>query len=112
MCKAIFKLSPAGLQFYKVCVRLSALQELDYSEDVLGLATTWPQAAASLPQPASTFDWEGDKPLCLPMEELVIYEMHVRGFTYDKSSKSKFPGMAYTEVQGTISVVSEVVVSC
>jgi glycogen operon protein len=25
------------------------------------------------------FDWEGDKPLETPMEDLVIYEMHVRG---------------------------------
>lgn len=25
------------------------------------------------------FDWEGDRPLETPMEDLVIYEMHVRG---------------------------------
>ncbi len=38
------------------------------------------------------FDWEGDKPLYLPMEELIIYEMHVRGFTQDKSSHVAHPG--------------------
>jgi glycogen operon protein len=27
------------------------------------------------------FDWEGDRPLEIPLEDLVIYEMHVRGFT-------------------------------
>lgn len=32
------------------------------------------------------FDWQGDRPLNLPMEELVVYEMHVRGFTQDASS--------------------------
>jgi glycogen operon protein len=32
------------------------------------------------------FDWEGDRPLELPLEDLVIYEMHVRGFTRHPSS--------------------------
>lgn len=32
------------------------------------------------------FDWEGDRPLEIPMEDLVIYEMHVRGFTRHASS--------------------------
>ena len=27
------------------------------------------------------FDWESDRPLETPLEDLVIYEMHVRGFT-------------------------------
>jgi len=27
------------------------------------------------------FDWEGEKPLEIPMRDLIIYEMHVRGFT-------------------------------
>lgn len=55
---------------------------LDYtSTEVLGLAPTWPQAAAFMPRPgdADSFNWEGDTPLDLPMEDLVIYEMHVRG---------------------------------
>lgn len=38
------------------------------------------------------FDWEGDLPLKLPQRDLVIYEMHVRGFTNHESSNSKFPG--------------------
>lgn len=38
------------------------------------------------------FDWEGDKHLKIPREELVIYEMHVRGFTNHPSSKVKHPG--------------------
>ena len=69
------------------------MQELAYgSEGVLGVARTWPQAAAALPSPASAFDWQGDRPLQLPMEELVIYEMHVRGFTQDASSAVSAPG--------------------
>lgn len=38
------------------------------------------------------FDWgTGTQPL-LPMDELVIYEMHVRGFTRHESSRTKHPG--------------------
>src|SRR5512142_2546141 len=29
----------------------------------------------------SLFDWELDRPLGTPMEDIIIYEMHVRGFT-------------------------------
>jgi glycogen operon protein len=32
------------------------------------------------------FDWEGDRPLEIPLEDLVIYEMHVRGFTRHRCS--------------------------
>ena len=38
------------------------------------------------------FDWEGDKPLEIPMEDLIIYEMHVRSFTKHESSNVKYPG--------------------
>ncbi len=32
------------------------------------------------------YDWEGDRPLEIPLEDLIIYEMHVRGFTRHPSS--------------------------
>ena len=38
------------------------------------------------------FDWGNCKQPLTPMEDLVIYEMHVRGFTEDPSSGVKFPG--------------------
>lgn len=38
------------------------------------------------------FDWEGDRQLNNPIEDLIIYEMHVRGFTQHPSSKVKSPG--------------------
>lgn len=49
-----------------------------HAEGVLGLSETWPQFAASLPRPRGEYDWEGDRPLNLAMEDVVIYEMHVR----------------------------------
>ena len=38
------------------------------------------------------FDWEDDRPLEIPIEDLVIYEMHVRGFTRHPSSRRQAPG--------------------
>jgi isoamylase len=38
------------------------------------------------------FDWEDDSPLRVPIEDLVIYELHVRGFTRHSSSGVSFPG--------------------
>lgn len=38
------------------------------------------------------FDWQNDRPLKTPMVDSVIYELHVRGFTQDSSSKVKHPG--------------------
>lgn len=67
--------------------------ELPYENpDVLGLMRTWPQHAGALPNPEDDFDWEGDRPLNTPLEQLVIYEMHVRGFTADPSSRVSAPG--------------------
>ena len=68
-------------------------QDLQYGKGgTLGLAPTWPQAAGVLPQAADTFDWEGDRPLNRPLHDLVVYEMHVRGFTQHSSSGVEAPG--------------------
>jgi len=40
----------------------------------------------------SGYDWEGDRPLHRPMQDTVIYEMHVRGFTRSPSSGVSHPG--------------------
>ncbi|KAM7521560.1 hypothetical protein LguiA_011462 [Lonicera macranthoides] len=47
------------------------------------------------------FDWSGDIPPCLPMEELVVYRLNVMHFTKDKSSK--LPG----DSAGTFSGIAE-----
>jgi glycogen operon protein len=38
------------------------------------------------------FDWQGDRHLRRPLDETVIYEMHVRGFTRSGSSRVAEPG--------------------
>ena len=40
----------------------------------------------------SNFDWGTQRQTPVPIEDLVIYELHVRGFTNDSSSKVKHPG--------------------
>ncbi len=39
------------------------------------------------------YDWEGDRPLNRPLQETIIYEMHVRGFTRSPSSGCQNPGL-------------------
>jgi glycogen operon protein len=41
---------------------------------------------------AEEYDWEGDAPLRTPPEEMIIYELHVGGFTRDPSSGVRHPG--------------------
>src|SRR4030042_4191132 len=38
------------------------------------------------------FDWKGDVPPDIPFPELIIYEVHVKGFTAHPSSGVKMPG--------------------
>jgi isoamylase len=41
---------------------------------------------------ADDFDWEGDRPLNMPLKDSIIYELHVRGFTVHDSSGVNHPG--------------------
>lgn len=38
------------------------------------------------------YDWEGDRPLNIPLRDSIIYELHVRGFTRHPSAKVGHPG--------------------
>ena len=81
------------------------MQDVKYGPGgALGVARTWPQHACALPSPEDSFDWEGDRPLNTPLEDLVIYEMHVRGFTWDKSSGVDNPGAQLRKHSGRISM--------
>ncbi|MBN2416910.1 glycogen debranching protein GlgX [bacterium] len=41
---------------------------------------------------ANSFDWEDDKHPGIPCEQLIVYEVHVRGFTRDRSARVHAPG--------------------
>lgn len=57
------------------------------------------------------FDWEGDRPLEIPMEDLVIYEMHVRSFTRHPSSGVRHPG-TFAAIREKIPYLKELGVNC
>ncbi len=57
------------------------------------------------------FDWEDDRPLEIPPEDLIVYEMHVRSFTRHHSSKEKYPG-TYAGMKGKIPYLKDLGVNC
>lgn len=71
----------------------------------------WPQMACAVPSSSDEFDWEGDLPLKYPQKDLIIYEMHVRGFTRHESSGTEFPG-TYLGVVEKLDHLQELGVNC
>ncbi|GAU11796.1 hypothetical protein TSUD_75470, partial [Trifolium subterraneum] len=71
----------------------------------------WPQMAGMVPFSHEEFDWEGDLPLKYPQKDLIIYEMHVRGFTKHESSNTEFPG-TYLGVVEKLDHLKELGVNC
>jgi len=57
------------------------------------------------------FDWQGDRSLEIPMEDLVIYEMHVRGFTKHSSANTKHSG-TFTALREKIPYLKELGINC
>ena len=49
--------------------------------------------------PIQQFDWQGDSPLLIPIQDTIIYETHVRGFTRHPSSKTKHPGTYHALIE-------------
>jgi glycogen operon protein len=61
--------------------------------------------------PFEDFDWGHDRPIQLPVENLVIYEMHVRGFTRHPSSQVRHPG-TYEGIIEKIPYLQSIGVNC
>ncbi|MBW4427851.1 MAG: glycogen debranching protein GlgX [Nostoc desertorum CM1-VF14] len=57
------------------------------------------------------FDWEGERPLQIPTEDLIIYEMHVRSFTQHSSAGVKHPG-TFAAIRDKIPYLKELGVNC
>jgi glycogen operon protein len=57
------------------------------------------------------FDWIADRPLETPLEDLIIYEMHVRGLTRHPSSGVKYPG-TFAGVREKIPYLKELGINC
>ena len=50
------------------------------------------QSMRCLASDENTYDWQGDKPLLVASEDMIIYEMHVGGFTRHSSAHVSHPG--------------------
>jgi glycogen operon protein len=61
--------------------------------------------------PPDDFDWGLDRPLNTPIEDLIIYEVHVRGFTRHPSSGVQFPG-TYDALRQKIPYLKDLGVNC
>ncbi len=61
--------------------------------------------------PPSDYDWGKDRPPNIPIEDLIIYEMHVRGFTRHPSSEAKYPG-TFAGIREKIPYLKELGVNC
>lgn len=57
------------------------------------------------------FDWKEERPLRMPMEDLIIYEMHVRSFTCHESSGVKKKG-TFAGIREKIPYLKELGVNC
>lgn len=58
------------------------------------------------------YDWGDDRPLNIPLEDLVIYEMHVRGFTRHPSSGVRYPAGTFAALREKIPYLRELGVNC
>jgi glycogen operon protein len=57
------------------------------------------------------FDWGSDRPLEIPIEDLIIYEAHVRGLTRHPSSGVKHPG-TFAGIREKIPYLKELGINC
>jgi len=57
------------------------------------------------------FDWEGDQQLNIPLEDIIIYEMHTRGFTAHESSGVDAPG-TFAAIIEKLPYLKELGVNC
>lgn len=110
---ASFLLGPeyrAG-SIYAVCIENLPTEELEYTYEVKGREFVDPQAKRITGRSEwgkrlsskekkmvrgeladASFRWEEDKPLRIPYSELILYRMHVRGFTKHMSSRVRHKG--------------------
>ncbi|MEY4568298.1 MAG: hypothetical protein RLY14_3268, partial [Planctomycetota bacterium] len=70
--------------------------------------STYPFRTRILPE---DYDWQGDRQLETPTEDLIIYEIHVRGFTRSDSANVRYPG-TFAAIREKIPYLKELGVNC
>ncbi|MCP9928363.1 glycogen debranching protein GlgX [Cyanobium sp. CH-040] len=84
----------AGHRFDRSAILMDPYARTISGRDIWGIKPDWDNEVYHYRSRVSfdDFDWEGDRPLEIPPEDLVIYETHVRGFTRSPSSGVEHPG--------------------
>lgn len=101
-----------GHRFDKTKILMDPYAKLIAGRDVWGETPNWnkkcPHRSRVL---LDDFDWEGDKPLELPMEDIIVYEAHVRGLTAHSTSGVEASG-TYAALKDKIPYLKELGVNC
>jgi glycogen operon protein len=82
-----------GHRFDSTKVLMDPYAKVIGGRDVWGTPPDWDNVYPHRARPVlNDYDWESDRPLEIPIEDLIIYEMHVRSFTRHPSSGVRAPG--------------------
>lgn len=103
---------PAGHRFDATRVLLDPYARAIGGRDVWGAPPNWQDIYQHRGRLTfDDFDWDSDRPLEIPIEDLIIYEMHVRGFTQHPSSGVKQPG-TFAAIREKIPYLKSLGVNC
>lgn len=97
-----------GHQFDPTTLLLDPYAKAVTGRDRWGATPHQPQRARLV---YDDFDWEADRPLRIPIEDLIIYEMHVRGFTRHPSANAKYPG-TFAAIRDKIPYLKQLGINC
>jgi glycogen operon protein len=101
-----------GHRFDKNVVLMDPYAKVIGGRDVWGQTPDWNnryQHRSRILQ--EDFDWQDDRPLEIPAEDLVIYEAHVRSFTRHASSNVRHPG-TYAGLREKIPYLKSLGINC
>jgi glycogen operon protein len=102
----------AGHRFDKNVVLMDPYAKVIGGRDVWGQTPNWDQPYQHRARVAQEdFDWQDDRPLEIPAEDLVIYEAHVRSFTKHASSNVRHPG-TYAGLREKIPYLKSLGINC
>ena len=101
-----------GHRFDKTKILMDPYAKLIAGRDVWGAQPDWDNVYQYRARVVcDDFDWEDDLPLETPVNELVIYEMHVRNFTCGADANVKHPG-TFAGIAEKIPYLKELGVNC
>jgi isoamylase len=102
----------AGHRFDRTKILLDPYAKVIGGRDVWGMEVNWNDIYQHRGRIVfDDFDWADDRPLEIPIEDLIIYEAHVRGFTRHPSSGVKHPG-TFAGIREKLPYLKELGINC